>query len=177
MIEGHGRNENERIYWNKRIGENIARFNEFSSEDVIQAAQDANTYEMIALLKDGFDTRISAGGSVLSGGQRQRIALARALYKTPAVVVLDEPSSNLDSEGEHALKNAIAKLKEQGSTVIIITHRPHLLSHVDKVLVLQEGNNSMFGEAEKILSQIARPISGISVQKGAQNVESAITRK
>lgn len=148
------------------INENIARFNEFSPEDVIQAAQDANVYEMIALLNDGFDTRIGAGGSVLSGGQRQRIALARALYKTPAVVVLDEPSSNLDSEGEHALKNAIAKLKEQGSTVIIITHRPHLLSHVDKVLVLQEGNNSMFGEAEKILSQIARPISGISAQKG-----------
>ena len=150
------------------VNENIARFNEFNPEDVIEAAKMANIYEMVALLTSGFDTHIAAGGTTLSGGQRQRVALARATYKSPAIIVLDEPSSNLDTEGEHALRSTLEKLKEKGSTVVIVTHRPQLLSHVDKVLVVQEGNNAMFGDAEKILAQIARPITGISDQ-GAQN--------
>jgi ABC-type protease/lipase transport system fused ATPase/permease subunit len=150
------------------VNENIARFNEFNPEDVIEAAKTANIYEMIALLTHGFDTHIAAGGATLSGGQRQRVALARATYKSPAIIVLDEPGSNLDTEGEHALRSTLEKLKEKGSTVVIVTHRPHLLSYVDKVLVVQEGNNAMFGDAEKILAQIARPIAGISAQ-GSQN--------
>lgn len=152
------------------VNENIARFNDFNHEDVIEAAKTANIYEMIALLTDGFDTHIAAGGTPLSGGQRQRIALARAAYRTPAIIVLDEPSSNLDAEGEHALRSTIETLKEKGSTVVIITHRPQLLAHVDKVLVVQEGNNAMFGDAEKILAQIARPIAGISTQAGDKHV-------
>ncbi len=151
------------------VHENIARFNKFTHEDIIEAAKTANIYQMIALLKEGFDTQITAGGAPLSGGQRQRIALARASYKAPAIIVLDEPSSNLDTEGEHALRSTIDTLKEKGSTVIIITHRPQLLAHVDKVLVVQDGNNTMFGEAGKVLAQIARPISGISAQTGDIN--------
>ena len=151
------------------VNENIARFNEFKPEDVIEAAKIANIYQMIAQLKNGFDTHIAAEGATLSGGQRQRVALARAAYKVPALIVLDEPSSNLDTEGEHALRSTIEKLKEKGSTVVIITHRPQLLSHVDKVLVVQEGNNAMFGEAKKVLAQIARPIAGIAVQTDEQN--------
>ncbi len=151
------------------VHENIARFNEFTHEDVIDAAKTANIYQMIGFLKEGFDTHIMADGTPLSGGQRQRIALARATYKSPAIIVLDEPSSNLDTEGEHALRSTIDNLKKQGCTVIIVTHRPHLLSHVDKVLVIQEGNNAMFGDAEKILAQIARPIANVSAQTGNIN--------
>jgi len=151
------------------INENIARFNEFDPGDVIEAAKIANIYEMIALLKEGFDTHIAAGGVTLSGGQRQRVALARASYKIPAIIVLDEPSSNLDTEGEHALRSTIEKLKQKGSTVVVVTHRPQLLAHVDKVLVVQEGNNAMFGDAENVLAQIARPIAGLPAQQGGQN--------
>jgi len=151
------------------VNENIARFNEFNPDDIIEAAKTANIYDMVAQLTNGFDTAIAPGGASLSGGQRQRIALARAVYKAPAIIVLDEPSSNLDTEGEHALRSTIEKLKAKGSTVIVVTHRPQLLSHVDKVLVVQDGNNAMFGDADKILSQIARPIAGITEQKGMQN--------
>jgi len=151
------------------VNENIARFNEFNADDIIDAAKMANIYDMVAQLTNGFDTAIASGGASLSGGQRQRIALARAVYKAPAIIVLDEPSSNLDTEGEHALRSTIEKLKAKGSTVIVVTHRPQLLSHVDKVLVVQDGNNAMFGDADEILSQIARPIAGITEQKGMQN--------
>ena len=143
------------------VNENIARFNEFNPEDVIEAAKNANAYDMIAGLKNSFDTHIGKGGSILSGGQRQRVALARAVYKLPSLVILDEPASNLDTEGEHALRATLDNLRRLGVTVIIVTHRPPLLTHVDKILVIQDGCNAMFGDAKQILAEIARPIAGI----------------
>lgn len=141
-----------------RVDDNIARFDVADPDKVVAAAKQAGVYEMIAQLPDGFNTRIGLGGVMLSGGQRQRIALARAIYNNPALLVLDEPSSNLDTEGEHILKNTLNHLRAQGTTVLIIAHRPNLVTQVDKLLVLQDGSVTMFGEANEILSQITRTV-------------------
>ena len=108
------------------ISENIARFGEVDAGKVVAAAQMSDVHELILRLPDGYDTIIGAAGGNLSGGQRQRIGLARALYGVPKVVILDEPNSNLDEQGELALSKAIARLKQLGSTVIVVTHRHHL---------------------------------------------------
>src|SRR5574344_2858365 len=106
------------------VSENIARFSEVNSEKVIEAAMKAGVHEMILRLSDGYDTVIGTAGSVLSGGQRQRIGIARAIYDNPVFVVLDEPNSNLDDQGELALLKTVEELKQSGTTVVIITHRP-----------------------------------------------------
>jgi ATP-binding cassette subfamily C protein EexD len=137
------------------ISENIARFGEVDSDKVIDAAKMAGVHEMILYLPEGYDTLIGAVGNNLSGGQRQRIGLARSLYGHPQLVVLDEPNSNLDDQGEMALANAIAQLKEKKTTIIIVTHRHNVLGQLEKLLVLQEGLLALYGERDAVLAKLA----------------------
>ena len=143
--------------FNASVRDNIARLTDASAEAVIAAARVAGILEMVLSLPQGFETRIGEGGVPLSGGQRQRIALARAVFGSPAIVVLDEPNSNLDAEGEAALVAAIAALKANGTTVVVIAHRPSVLVQMDKVLVLRNGTVDAFGPREQIMSRFARP--------------------
>ena len=132
------------------ISENIARMSLTPDSDaVLRAARAAGAHDMILRLPAGYDTRVGEGGEALSGGQRQRIALARALYGDPFLVVLDEPNSNLDNEGEAALHQAVINLKARGAIVVLIAHRPVTLAVCDKVLVLANGAQQDFGPATR----------------------------
>jgi PrtD family type I secretion system ABC transporter len=136
------------------IAENIARFDrDAPSEKIMAAAKAAGVYDMIVQFPDGFDTRIGDHGSALSAGQRQRVALARALYGDPFLVVLDEPNSNLDAEGEGALTKAIFAIRARGGVAIVIAHRPSALVAVDKILVLANGQQLSFGPKDDILKR------------------------
>ena len=122
------------------VGENVSRFQEDATdEEIVAAAQLAGTHEMVQQLSDGYGTDVGDNGNHLSGGQRQRVGLARAVYRTPCLVVLDEPNSNLDNHGEQALAKCIQSLKEQGKTVVIVTHKTGLLALSDKTLMLVNG--------------------------------------
>lgn len=136
------------------IAENIARFGEVDSGKVIEAAQLAGINEMILHFPKGYDTLLGTGGLGLSGGQKQRIGLARALYGQPALVVLDEPNSNLDDAGEVALVQAVRKLKAEGCTVVLVTHRPSILGAVDKLLFLKDGVQTLFGPRDQVLKTL-----------------------
>lgn len=138
------------------VSENIARLGQVDSEQVIEAAQRANAHELILHLPQGYDTEIGEGGAVLSGGQRQRIALARALYGRPRLVVLDEPNASLDAEGEEALMRTMRQLKQEGVTLVVITHRPAIVAGMDRVLVLKEGSMEYFGPKEEFLAKVTR---------------------
>ncbi|MGJ7548734.1 type I secretion system permease/ATPase [Pseudomonas alloputida] len=137
------------------ISENIARFDKVDPEKVVQAAQMAGVHEMILMLPDGYDTVIGSDGINLSGGQRQRIGLARALYGNPRLIVLDEPNSNLDDIGERALGVALQKLKETGATVFIVSHRPNILTRLDRILVMAGGTISLYGERDRVIAELA----------------------
>ncbi|MFO1385238.1 MAG: type I secretion system permease/ATPase [Chitinivorax sp.] len=132
------------------VAENIARFTEVDSSAVVEAAELAGVHDMILRLPNGYDTQIGDGGANLSGGQRQRLGLARALYRMPSLIVLDEPNSNLDDVGERALVQAVLAAKQKGSTVILITHRPSVLAAVDKLLVMAEGALKLFGPRDQV---------------------------
>lgn len=134
------------------IAENIARCGEPDSERVIEAARQAGLHELILRFPQGYDTEIGEGGGFLSAGQRQRIGLARALYGAPVLVVLDEPNSNLDDAGEAALVAAIQSIKAANRTVVVITHRTNVVSAVDKILVLRDGQVAGFGAKDEILA-------------------------
>jgi ATP-binding cassette subfamily C protein RsaD len=136
------------------VAENIARFGDYEAEDVIEAATMAGVHPMIQGLAQGYDTQIGEGGFALSGGQRQRIALARAIYKKPALIVLDEPNASLDSDGENALVGAVAQLKKEGKTIIIVTHKVNILGFCDKILVLNGGQAQMFGDRDEVMAQL-----------------------
>ena len=138
------------------ISENIARFNEVDSQKVIEAAMKAGVHEMILRLTEGYDTVIGSGAVVLSGGQRQRIGLARAIYDNPVFVVLDEPNSNLDEQGELALLKTVEELKQSGTTVVIITHRPNILKVTNKILIMNSGKIERYASTEEILGAVAK---------------------
>ena len=138
------------------VAENIARLGEINSEAVVAAARRANTHEMILALPKGYDTPVGEHGSRLSPGQRQRVALARALYGDPRLVVLDEPNSNLDGEGEVALAQALSGLRKDGVTSIVVTHRPSLIAHVDKILILEAGRVQQFGPAGDVMKAMQK---------------------
>ncbi len=140
------------------VAANIGRFCENVDADILAAARAAGVHEMILRLPAGYETQLGEGGSLLSGGLRQRIALARAVFGTPSLVVLDEPSSNLDADGDQALLRCLNQLKAHGATVVVISHRPAALASVDKLLVLQDGVVQMFGDRDRIMGQIARPL-------------------
>jgi ATP-binding cassette, subfamily C, bacterial len=137
------------------IKENIARMSDqLNPAQVIEAAKMCGAHEMILRFQDGYDSDIGAGGSNLSGGQRQRIGLARAFYGTPKLVVLDEPNANLDEAGELALAGALLEARKKKITVIVISHRPSVLSEVDKIMVIQDGAIASFGSKEEIHGRI-----------------------
>jgi ATP-binding cassette subfamily C protein len=139
------------------ITENIARFQENpDSQRVIAASTAADVHEMVLRLPNGYETRVGDGGSQLSAGQRQRIALARALYGDPFLLVLDEPNSNLDADGEKALINAILKVKARGGIVIVVAHRPTVLSAADKVAAVSGGQLAAFGPKDEVLRKVLR---------------------
>jgi len=137
------------------ISQNIARFHEIDSKKVVEAAQKAGVHEMILRLADGYDTKIGAGGATLSGGQRQRIGFARAIYDNPVLVLLDEPNSNLDDQGELALVQAINALKQNKTTIILITHRPNILQATNKLAVIKQGTLELYGDTKQVLAKLA----------------------
>lgn len=136
------------------IAENIARFKEAPSEKIIEAAKLANAYDLIVALPEGFETRVGPCGVHLSGGQRQRIGLARALFDAPAIIVLDEPASNLDSEGHTALQQALKHLRELGKTVVLIAHHPALFAYMDKVAVIVDGQLQNYGPPNEVIPEL-----------------------
>jgi ATP-binding cassette, subfamily C, type I secretion system permease/ATPase len=139
------------------VAANISRFRaEDNDNDVIEAARLAGVHEAILRLPKGYETNVGEGGAMLSGGIRQRIGLARAVYGDPSLVVLDEPSSNLDTDGDASLLACISDLKMRGATVVIISHRPNTLGVVDKLLVLKEGTAEIFGPRNEVIGQLTR---------------------
>jgi PrtD family type I secretion system ABC transporter len=138
------------------IAENIARMREVDDAAVIEAAMLADVHEMILRLPDGYETDVGTHGHRLSGGQKQRIALARALLGGPALIVLDEPSANLDGAGEQALYKALVDLKNRQCTILIVAHHPSVLRTADKLLVLKEGRVAAIGERDRVLRALMR---------------------
>lgn len=149
------------------VADNIARLGQVDSEAVVAAAKNANAHELILGLEHGYDTQVGAQGLRLSPGQRQRIALARALYGNPSLVVLDEPNSNLDGAGELALAAAISNLRKQRITSVIVTHRPSLIAHVDKMLVLDAGRVQKFGPAQEVMKAMHKQSMAVVDGKAA----------
>lgn len=144
------------------IAENIARMAlEPNSDMVVAAAQKAKAHELILSLPDGYETRIEDNQIGLSGGQRQRIALARALYGDPVLLVLDEPNSALDQDGSEALNAAIRTMKEEGRSVVIMTHRPVAISECDRLMVVETGQVKALGPRDEIIRSMMKNASDI----------------
>ncbi|MGE7368461.1 type I secretion system permease/ATPase [Neorhizobium sp. NPDC001467] len=144
--------------FNGTIAENISRFSENASPDlIIEAAKLAGVHDLVLSMPDGYDTAIGNHGAILSSGQRQRIGLARALYGRPFLVVLDEPNANLDADGEAALTRAITAMRQAGSIVIVVAHRPNALQALDQVLVMSGGAMVAFGPRDEVLRKTTRP--------------------
>lgn len=151
--------------FNGAVAENIARMGKGDPEAIVAAALLAGVHKMILRLPNGYGTEIGDYGAVLSGGMRQRIAFARALYGDPRFVVLDEPNASLDQAGADALLSTIDTLRERKVTLIVIAHHPAVLRHVDKVLVLREGQIQTFGPREDVIAQLTKPAPQYSIPK------------
>ena len=136
------------------IAENIARFTKSDDAKIIEAAMLAGVHEMILKMPEGYNTKIGPGGATLSGGQRQRIGLARAIFGIPKLIILDEPNSNLDDEGEKALMKAIIELKKRGSTIIFITHKMGILNLADKIALIKDGMLALYGPKNEVFAKL-----------------------
>ncbi|MBF9232715.1 type I secretion system permease/ATPase [Microvirga alba] len=158
------------------VAENISRFQpEASAEAIIEAARTAGAHELILNLPEGYDTRIGESGASLSGGQRQRVALARALYGNPFLVVLDEPNASLDGAGDEALNQAILSVRQRGGVVIVITHRPAALGHVDLVAIMEEGRIKAMGPRDEVLQAVMKRNATPAPARPQQGAASAAT--
>ena len=147
---------------NGTIASNIARFDpDPDPEAVVHAARQAGVHELIVQFPQGYGTRLGEGGVALSGGQRQRIALARALYGDPFLVVLDEPNSSLDVDGEQALTQAILNVRQRGGVAVVMAHRPSALASVDMVLAMGNGEARGFGPRDEVLRKVLRPVGPV----------------
>ncbi|HEX2257411.1 MAG TPA: type I secretion system permease/ATPase [Afifellaceae bacterium] len=157
------------------VRENIARMEEGAPEKIVAAAEMAGLHQIILRLPSGYDTEIGEHGAFLSGGQRQRIALARALYDDPVLLVLDEPNANLDGAGEEALNQALAAAKAKGMAIVLIAHRPAMLTHVDQVAVLSDGQLQAVGPRDAVLSQLHQRAAAAQQGQPPVRVVSAAT--
>ncbi|BBK30186.1 ATP-binding cassette subfamily C protein EexD [Stella humosa] len=146
--------------FNASIRDNISRFQEADPKDIVEAAQLAGVHDLILRMPNGYETKIGTSNYILSGGQRQRIGLARALFGSPKMLVLDEPNANLDTEGEAALRQALTHCKQKGVTVIVIAHRPSILSNVDKMLFMRDGQVELFGPPAEVMARLSPPGGG-----------------
>ncbi|GHB50070.1 type I secretion protein [Pseudovibrio japonicus] len=147
------------------IRDNIVRFDpNASDDDLIAATKLAGVHELILKLPDGYNTRLEYGASILSGGQVQRIGLARALFRMPKLVVLDEPNSNLDADGDAALTQAISEMRQAGSTVIVMAHRPSAIAAVNKLMVLNDGCVVDFGNKSDVMRRATRLTSTVAAE-------------
>jgi PrtD family type I secretion system ABC transporter len=163
------------------VAQNICRFDpEARSEAIIAAAKEAGVHQMIIKMRDGYDTQIGEQGAALSAGQAQRVALARALYGDPFLIVLDEPNSNLDTEGDEALTRAVRAARERGAIVVVVAHRPVGIEAVDMLLVLKDGRVHAFGPKETVLGQVlqrvAPPAPAIKVVSEAGAPKSGVAK-
>jgi ABC-type protease/lipase transport system fused ATPase/permease subunit len=142
------------------VAENIARFDpEAKDPDIIEAARIAGVHEMILGLPDGYATHMDRMTRPLSGGQVQRLGLARAVYGAPSLIVLDEPNSNLDADGDDALAGAISTMRAKGCVVVVMAHRPSALASVNKIMLLHRGRLAKFGNKDEVLHGKPRPVS------------------
>jgi ATP-binding cassette subfamily C exporter for protease/lipase len=146
------------------LAENIARFGELDRSRIEQAANLVGLHDFIMALPQGYETPVGRDGGLLSGGQRQRVALARALYGDPVFVVLDEPNSSLDEAGDAALTQAIATMKSRGTSFVINTHRTSVLSVSDRVLVLKDGTQQLFGPTAEVLQKLMPAAASVAAQ-------------
>ena len=158
------------------IKANIARMRpEASDAEIHRAAVLADVHEMIASLPQGYETMVAADGAPLSGGQKQRIGLARAFFGTPKFLVLDEPNSNLDSSGDQALVRALAHARTNRITAVVITQKPALLTAVDKIMALNNGNISMFGWRDQVLKELQKMKQAKAARLAAAKAKAEVT--
>jgi ATP-binding cassette subfamily C protein len=142
------------------VAQNICRFDpDAIAENIIAAAKEAGVHEMIVKMSEGYETQVGEQGVSLSAGQAQRVALARALYGEPFLIVLDEPNSNLDTEGDEALTRAVRAARERGAIVVVVAHRPIGIEAVDMLLVLKDGRMQAFGPKEQVLGQVLQRVA------------------
>jgi PrtD family type I secretion system ABC transporter len=142
------------------VAQNICRFDpDAIAENIIAASKEAGVHEMIVKMSEGYETQVGEQGVSLSAGQAQRVALARALYGEPFLIVLDEPNSNLDTEGDEALTRAVRGARERGAIVVVVAHRPIGIEAVDMLLVLKDGRMQAFGPKDQVLGQVLQRVA------------------